>query len=223
MKRTKQIIGAALIVFAIAAIVYWETAGRDQIMTEKVLVAGADIAKGEKITGQMLSTANAIPETVVAGALKPDEINKVEGKVAAQAVAKNQQISGSLLGDPGEEAASKLSPYLIKSEWIDSRSSSLRRGDTVEIYSRDGSIIIGAFEVVYVKDASDKEITDIVSEDLGYVRQGRPERGIRDRAYGSGVVDHIEILAELDNYKRILKFIDTAGEKLLIVQKEGER
>ncbi|MCL1810063.1 MAG: SAF domain-containing protein [Clostridiales bacterium] len=223
MKKTKQVIGALLIVFAIAAMVYWETAGRDQIMTEKVLVAGADIAKGEKITGQLLSAASAIPETVVAGALKPDEINKVEGKVAAQAVAKNQQISDSLLSDPGEEEADKLSPYLIKSDWIDSRSSSLRRGDTVGIYSRNGDTLIGEFEVVYVKDASDKEITDIVSEDLSYVRQGKPERGVRDRAHGSGVVDHIEILAELYEYQRILKFVELKEEKLLIVQKEGER
>ena len=207
MKRTRQIIGILLIVFAVGALVYWETEGRGRMTTRKVLVAGMSIEKGDIITKQMLSVAGAMPETAVAGAFGPGELDRALGKEAVVEIAKNQQISEAFLRDPEEKAADMLSPFRIKGEWIDSRSSSLRRGDTVLVYSRDGSVCLGEFEVAFVKDAGGKEV---VSMDSG------------DRSSGSGAVDHIEILTELDGYRRILKFIDDESGSLLIVQKGGE-
>lgn len=223
VKKTKQIMGVLLIFIAIAGLAYWEMVGRDKIMTEKVLVACVDILQGDILAEEMLSVASVIPESVISGAMKPEEIKKALGKKASQTIIKNQQISRYQLGDPVEREKDKRSPYLIKGDWIDSMSSSLRRGDKIEIYNRDGQVYLGDYEVLYVKDAQDKEITDIISEDLSYVTQGRRESGIRDRAYGNGVVDHIEILAELNHYQKILAFVDAMEEKLLIVQKEGER
>ena len=167
MKKTKQIIGLLLIIFAVAALVYWEKDGRDRIMTQKVLIAHENIKKGDIITKQMLSVAGAMPETVVAGAFRPDEINKALGKEAAQAISENQQISDILLRAPEEKAVDDLSPYLIKGDWIDSRSSSLRRGDVIEIYCRDGSRCLGEYEVLFVKDSNDKEIMNVNDEDAG--------------------------------------------------------
>ena len=168
-------------------------------MTEKVVVAGANITEGDLITRQMLAIAAAMPETVIEGAFKPDEMEKIIGKEASMDIVKKQQISDPLLREPDEEAKSKFSPFLIKAEWIDSRSCSLRGGDVISLYSRDGSFYLGDFEVLFVKDTNDREITD----DSG------------------GIVDHIEILTELDEYRKILRFIDTNEEKLLIVQRGG--
>ena len=187
MKRTKQIIGIVLIIAAVAALVYWETSGRERIVTTRVLIANDNIEQGEIITKQMLSTANAMPDTIISGALRPDELYMIEGREAAQMIAKNQQISDLYLCEPNESVESQLSPFLIKSEWIDSRSSSLRRGDVVELYSRDGSCFLGDFEVLFVKDAGDKEVTDAVNE--------------AGRTHGNGIVDHMEILTDIEEYK----------------------
>ena len=223
MKKAKQIIGILLIIFAVAALIYWEKDGRDRIMTIKVLAAGEDIMKGDIITKQMLSTVSSMPETAVAGAFRPDEINKALGKEALMPIAENQQITDALLRAPEEKAADDLSPFLIKSEWIDSRSSSLRRGDIIEIYSRDGSSGFGQFEVLFVKGNDDKEIIETGYEDAAAGRRAGQGIGIRDRVHGSGIIDHIEILTGLDEYREILKFIDNTKDKLLIVQKEGEK
>jgi len=216
VKRIKQIIGILLIVSAIAALVYWETGGRSRVVTKKVLVASENIMEGEMITRQMLTTVNAMPETVIAGAITPDEINKIEGKEAALDIAKNGQISGLSLREPSEVIKDQRSPYVIKPEWIDSRSSSLRRGDIIKIYNRDGSDYLGDFEVVFVKDTGDKEVTDLIGEDGRY---GSHVSDMRSRTHSSGIISHLEILTVLEEYQKILQFIDHAEEQLLIVQK----
>jgi len=209
VKRTKQILGILMIILAVGAVVYWETDGRERIVTKKVLVAVEEIAEGEVITRRMLSVVNAMPETVVAGAFSPGELSKAEGKVAQQTIQKNQQISEILLREPYALKQDKRSPFVIKSDWIDSRSSSLRRGDIVAIYGRDTGRYLGDFEVVYVKDIADREITDAQPYD------------IRDRENGSGIIDHLEILTDIDGYLRLLRFIDETQEKLIIVQTGG--
>jgi len=216
VKRIKQIVGVLLIVSAIAALVYWETGGRNKVVTKQVLVAGENIMEGEMITRQMLTTVNAMPETVIAGAFAPDEAYKIEGKEAAQDIAKNGQISGLSVREPSEIVKDTRTPYVIKPEWIDSRSSSLRGGDVIKIYSRDGSHFLGSYEVIFVKDAADKEVTDLIGEDGRY---GTHVSDIRSRTHSSGIISHLEILTELEGYRKILQFIDNEEEQLLIVQK----
>jgi len=198
VKRAKQIIGIFLILFAIAALVYWETGGRDQVVTIKVLAAGQNISQGEIITPQMLRIVRAMPETVIEGAFSAADANKALGKVAACEIALNQQISELLLEEPDKKEVKKLSPFLIKSEWIDSRSSSLRSGDIVAIYNRDGGFYLGSFEIMSVQDSADREITE------------------------GGIVDHFEILTEVEQYQKIIKYIDSSGEKFLIVQRSDK-
>ena len=207
MKKLKQIIGVLLIIAAVAALIYWEADGRGRLVTKKVLVAAVDIEEGDIITRQMLGTVSAMPDTVIAGAFTPGDINRAEGKEASRHIAKNQQISEILLSDPNEAATDGYSPFLIKSDWIDSRSSSLRRGDMVAIYSRDGEYCLGEYEVLFVKDIGDKEIID------------ESQRDIRDRVSGSGIIDHLEILTNIEEYRKIVRFVDETGEKLLIVQR----
>ena len=214
MKKAKQIIGVLLIVSAVLALVYWETAGRDIVTTKKVLVASENISAGDIINSKMLAIANVMPDTIIAGALTPDEFHKINGKEAKQDIVKNQQISEHFLGVPIEKIQDKRSPYVIKSEWIDSRSSSLRRGDFVKIYSRDGSFYLGEFEVVFVKDASEKEVIDISFEGA----RAATVVDIQSRMNSNGIISHLEILTELREYQKIIKFIDEFEEKLLIVQ-----
>lgn len=215
-KRIKQIIGVLLIIFAVSALIYWETDGRNRILTVQVLVASENIIQGEVITEQMLITANAMPKTVIAGAFTPDDAGKILGKEAMHDIAKNQQISELSLKEASEIVKDKRSPYVIKPEWIDSRSSSLRKGDIIMIYNKNGSYYLGEFEVVFVKDIGDKEIIDTQGDDG---RFGGHISDINSRTHSSGIISHIEILTELEEYQKILQFVDSTEEQLLIVQK----
>ena len=216
MKKAKQIIGVLLIISAVAALVYWETTGRDKVVTVKILVAGVDITAGEIITARMLSVINAMPDTVVAGAFLPEEVHKIEGKQATVDIVRNQQITDSLIREPEEKIKDRRSPFVIKNEWISSRSSSLRRGDIIIIYSSDGSVRLGEFEVLFVKDVGDKEVTDLSGDDG---RLGGVVSDLRNRTHSNGIISHLEILTELRDYQRIMQFVEDSGEKLLIVQK----
>ena len=215
MKKAKQIIGVLLIVSAVLALIYWETAGRDIVTTKKVLVASENISAGDIINSKMLAIANVMPDTIISGALTPDKFHKINGKEAKQDIVKNQQISDVFFGEPASKIHDKRSPYVIKAEWIDSRSSSLRRGDFVKIYNRDGSFYLGEFEVVFVKDVGEKEVTDISFEGA---RIGNTEIDIQNRMNSNGIISHLEILTELREYQKIVQFIDEFEEKLLIVQ-----
>lgn len=219
MKKTKQIIGVLLIVTAVFALVYWETAGRDIVTTKKVLVASENISAGDIINSKMLTVANITPDTVITGAIPPDELHKINGKEATQDIVKNQQISELFLRTPVEKIKDKRSPYVIKPEWIDSRSSALRKGDFVKIYNRDGTFYLGEFEVVFVKDVSEKEVTDVFLEGS---RSGNNTSDIQNRTNSNGIISHFEILTELKDYQKIIRFIDEFDEKLLIVQENKE-
>jgi hypothetical protein len=214
VKRTKQIIGIVLIIAAVSALVFWEMTGRDIVTTKKVLVASENIEAGEIVTKQMFKTMNIMPDTIISGALTPSDINKIEGKAALQDIVENQQIAEVYFGVPVEKITDKRTPYVIKSEWIDSRSSSLRKGDIVHIYNRNGTFHLGEFEVVFVKDVGDKEVIDI-SGDSGRVISNSD---VRSRTNSSGIISHIEILAELEDYQNIVSYIDEFQEQLLIVQ-----
>ena len=218
MKRAKQILGILLIIAAITALIFWEMTGRDIVTTKKVLVASENITAGELITNRMLKAANVMPDTVIAGAITPEELHKIEGKEALQDIVKNQQISELFLGVPTEKVKDLRSPFVIKAEWIDSRSSSLRRGDIIRIYGRDGKHYLGEFEVVFVKDVGEKEVIDISGEGRASVNND-----VRSRTNSSGIISHLEILTELKEYQKILQFIDEFDEKLLIVQAEANR
>ena len=219
MKKAKQIIGVLLIVSAVLALVYWETTGRNIVTTKKVLVASENISAGDIIESKMLAVVNITPDTIIAGALTPEDIHKVTGKEATQDIVKNQQISELFLRIPIEKVKDERSPYMIKPEWIDNRSSSLRKGDFIKIYNRDGTFYLGEFEVVFVKDAAEKEVTDIFGEG---VRSGNAQVDIENRTNSNGIISHLEILTELKEYQKIIQAIDEFDEKLLIVQVKKE-
>lgn len=220
MKRVKQIIGILLILAAAAGLVYWETAGREEFMTEKVLAAKVDIPKGTAVSGALFTTVSVMPENMLKGTLTEKDLPGIEGKVAAQPILVNQQIAASFFKERGREVAKNYAPYVIKGDWIDSRSSSLRKGDAIRIYSMDGTFHLGDYEVMFVKDEEEQEVTDFVIGGNGdFVPTVEEEKEIGDRIKGSGIIHHLEILTSLEEYQKILAFIKDTGQTLLIVQK----
>lgn len=227
-RKTRTLIGVILILSAIGMMIYWEMEGRDQVRTEPLLVAARDIAPGEVAEGDMFRQRRAGEEEKVSGALKPVDIKKVLGNRILHPIPENSQIVLSDFGDDPYLIKEGQGIFLIRSDWIFSVSSSLRKGDRIRIYTMEERTPLGEFQVAFVKDAQGKEIT--ASED-----HRRGESGdILDRTHGTAPVDHLEILAEIGEYRQILEYLfgeaeqDGAidgysgfqGGKLILQQKE---
>ena len=223
MRKIKNVIGALLILTAACGLVFWELYGRDEFTTQKVLAAGERIEQGSLLRKELFTEVSVLPENLVEGVITPNNFHKIEGKEAAQFIPKNQVMSESLAKAPGKKITEHHAQYVIKGHWIDSRSSSLRKGDVIRIFSKDGSVFLGEFEVLFVKDADEKEVVDArVDDGLPYnPLQGRKSE-IVDRINSSGVISHLEILTSLREYQKLLQFVESeesAEQTLLIVQK----
>ena len=211
MRKIKNVVGALLILVSVGSLVFWESYGRNEFTTRKVLAAGETIAEGSLLKREMFSEVNVLPENVVEGVIGPEDFHKIEGQEAAQFIQKNQVMSESFARAPGKKISENHAPYVIKGHWIDSRSSSLRRGDVIRIFSRDGGVFLGEFEILFVKDADEKEVTDArVDDGLPYNPLDRRNSAIADRTNSNGVIDHLEILTSLREYQKILQFVEGA-------------
>lgn len=208
MKRLKGVFGILMIAVALCGIFAWESFGRDRVLNEDVLVAIGQISEGEEISVEMLCVKSVNSENLIDGAFKEKDLKKVIGRTLRQDVAKNSQISEIFLHSDELLLRKKETIFPIKNQWIDSISSSLRRGDKISLYTKDANEKIGEFVVAFVKDAQDKEIK---SDGKG------AEKRILERINGEGIIRYIEIIATLSQYKEILEFVEN-GSKLLIIQ-----
>ena len=191
MKFIKPIIGCILIVTALVGLFYWEHDGRIRWTTEEV--------------------ASAAFECIVDGALSMEEASKLKGRICRQNIKANSQIVADFFENTEELIEEGKSIFVIKPSWMDMRSSSLRSGDIVQIYSDTGDVYLGTFRVAFVKDDNEQEVT---SAD-GISRQ----QNILDRKMSSRAANHIEIVATLDEYNAINAFVRDGARSLMIVQK----
>lgn len=211
MKLLKPAVGCVLILTAFIGLIYWENDGRERWTMEEVIVAAQDIEEGADITRNMFRTARVPKENLIKGAFGADDIGIVAGKVADRAIAENSQVSRDFFDDSNSVIEKGKSIFVIKSEWIDSRSSSLRGGDTIKIYSDTGDHLFGTYKVAFVKDDNEQEVV----EADGFA----PSKNILDRRMSSRPANHVEIISTLEEYQGIMEFVTTEGRGLMLVQK----
>lgn len=194
MKKIKLLVGMLLIVSAVAGLIFWEAKGREAVLCSPVLVAKSTIEKGSPLTASLF-TSEGIPEkNRIEGALSPKESGKVIGKVAAQSIVKNAQISSEYVQEPEQFLKPGQSVYVIPKKWIAMRSSGLRRGDWVTIYNKDGSEKAGRYRIAFVKDEAEREVKD--------ADEGK-KTGLLDRLDSTSVINHLEIVTDLEGYERL--------------------
>ncbi|MGI6728150.1 MAG: hypothetical protein ACOX4P_06275 [Anaerovoracaceae bacterium] len=210
MKRIKTVIGLLLIIGAILGLVYWELEGREMVLTEQFLVARETILPGTVVTPDHFTQAKILEENKIEGALKPHKINEIVGKAAVQRIVKNDQIVTEYFSEDSFSLKNGESVFVIKPEWISMRSSSLRRGDWIDIYTDRENSLIGTYRVAYVKDSNEVEVRDS-GEGSGQYVLGRSD--------GTSIINHIEIITDLSGYQKILREIETNGSGLILVQK----
>lgn len=210
-KRLKVILAVVLIILGVGALLFWELWGREYVTYESVVVAKDVIQPGTVITEGLLKEKSFTKDTVISGALKWGDIEKIEGMKAKQLIAEGAQIHSAYLSKPEKYINEGESIFKLPAEWIDMRSSSIRRGDVIEIYGEDG-ISIGIFKVAFVKDVQEREVTAIDNK----------EHETLDRIEATGVINSIEIITTLEKYNliksRAFNVETNQGEKFTVVQ-----
>lgn len=216
-KKIKPFIGALLVALAIAALVYWETGGREELVTVEVLVSGTDIAEGRVIAADMLKVSRVLRENVAGDALIPSESGLVVGQIADRSIAANSQISESIVRQRPRFDES-LSIFTIEADWIASRSESLRSGDVVDCYTQDGVVLLGSYTVAYVRDAQGREVVT-ADGGAGRIAAGGGSGEFWERGDATAQVASVEIMCDIEQYRHIYQTVWEQGQRILIVQK----
>ncbi len=210
MKKGRAILGLLLIIFAASGLIFWEVKGREVVLLDTVLVASERIPAGTAITRDVLTVTGIPKENRISGAIDADRLQSVVGQVVLQDVVKNGQVSQEYLSDDDFYLRGEQSIYVLDPDWIFMRSSSIRRGDWVDIYENIGHQKLGTCRVAFVKDINEIEVTD---------GEGQRESAPLNRVASSSPVSHVEIIADINEYKKITDCVINDSAGLLLVQK----
>lgn len=190
----KLIIGLAFIVLAITLLVLWETVGREKLLYREVLTAKAPIAAGTEINRDLFEGNEFLATTVLDNAITDETFEKIDGQLAKQYIPKGSQMIEDFIYQDDFYVAENESIYSIPSDWLSSFSSSIRRGDYIDMYTSDGSKKIGSYRVAFVKSQSVEEVTNITTQELNEPL---------DRTDATAPVSFVEIITTLPEYEKI--------------------
>lgn len=211
MKRSRTVLGLLLIIFAVTGLIFWEVRGRETMLLDTVIVAKERIPAGTLITRDLLSAAGILEENRIQGGLSWDKLHLAIGQVALQDIVENSQISEEFLAESDFYIRSNESIFVLHPEWIAMRSSSIRRGDWIDIYESGSFDKIGSYRVAFVKDANELEVTD---------GEGSEEFNALDRTVSTSLISHIEIIADMKEYEKIARLAGNNETGLLLVQRQ---
>jgi hypothetical protein len=211
MKRIRTVIGLFLIAAAISGFIYWELAGRESVLMDTFLVAKETILPGTVVKATHFTEAGILTKNQIEGAITPSGLPEIVGKVTVQRIVKNDQIVAEYFLENDFYLKNGESIFVLKPEWITMCSSSLRRGDWVDIYEDRENSLIGHYRVAFVKDSNEIEVQN--SENEG--------ESILDRVNSTSVISHIEIITDLKGFRNIVEKVEgITGSGLLLVQRE---
>ncbi|MDF3002752.1 MAG: hypothetical protein K0Q48_2871 [Bacillota bacterium] len=205
MKRVKSIIGILLIILSLTSLFLWEWKGREMILLREVLVAKHKIEMGTLVDESMFEIRGVPKDNLIEGALKPEEASLLKGKVTAQLISQNSQISKAYFRENEFYLKEGEAIFVIEPGWIAMRSSSLRRGDTVHIYGSNGGGFIGSYRIAFVKDEAEREIRDVMLEGRNYI-----EKEILERTDSNSIINHVEIITTLEEYEKLVAYVTAA-------------
>ncbi len=209
-KILRPVLGIILVLLSILAMFWWENWGRETLFMESVMVASNDIKIGKVINEKDFIEVKNIKERNISGAISPNNFHKIKGLISKQYIPKLSQVNSNMFSEKEKILKEEQSIFPIKEEWIDSRSSSLRKGDVIDIFDENGELYIGTFKVAYVKDSNEQEVVG--------TEQNISEE-ILQRNFSSSIISSVEIITSLDEYKKIRLLVEEQDIKFLIIQK----
>ena len=214
MKQIRMYLGIFLILLAIGGLIFWEMIGREAILTEPILVAKETIPQGKLVSESDFISIGILPESRMRGALSPARVDEIIGEKTKQLIPQNAQISKHFFENDDFYLKETESIFAIKEEWIALRSSSLRRGDWIDIYETGEMKLLGCFQIAFVKDEKELEVRD---------NNGTFESELK-RTDANAVISHVEIISDILSYQKILACVKASIESnLLLVQAEANK
>ena len=215
MKRVgiKKFTGLLLIVLAIFLLVLWEAKGREIVMMDDVLAAKQNISSQETIDKSLFEVISVPVNAKIEGAFTKEDAGLLEDMVTLTAIPRGGQISLIHIRDKSEKEKNDDSFFVLEKDWIAMRSSALRRGDIVEIISKDNDRSFGNFKIAFVKNDEDEEVTEL--SDIGI-----PNKERNERTNASSEIHHIEIVASIEEYMKIKLYVENNSvPSLILVQR----
>lgn len=203
--------GILLMLLSFGLLVFWEMHGRDALLLSPVLAASRDIAAGESILSQDLTTIYVLPQNIVQGALSPDAAERLSGSTSVCSLGRNQQLTELLIRTEEDIFRGDQSIFPISSQWIGSMSCVIRPGDAVRLVSASSEEDLGSHRVAYVVDHNGKAIREAISDN----------GDILDRYGDASPAAGLEIVCTPQEYQTIRKNQSEAGPRDLIVYIEG--
>jgi len=198
--KWKVIIGIFLILLSIGGMVFWETYGRDMVTLTPVLTVSADIPEGSVIRAEDLKQMQIPKEDVISGALTEADAASLIGTYADIDLLVNQQLVPSYFSTRDLGIGKGESVFSIPKAWIMSRSSALRAGDRVRIYSMPEQVFLGSYRLAFVKDNTEQEVV------------GGSQRRVLDRQAASAAISGVEIICTLSDYFKIFDSVTQSFE-----------
>lgn len=175
-------------------------------------------SKGTLVNSSMFQTQGIPKDYILQGALMPDETNMINGKIAKQLIPQNNQIVMKYFENNALKIKKDESIFVIDPDWIAMRSSSLRRGDMVDVYGSNGDGLLGTFQVAFVKDQAEREVKDVAEGSSQHVVKG----DILSRTDSTSVIDHIEIITTFSEYGKIADYVGGVTPSALIIVQRGD-
>ncbi|HEY5584174.1 MAG TPA: hypothetical protein VIK78_06750 [Ruminiclostridium sp.] len=222
-QKLKGILGIVIMFIALVATYLWITYGQPELESVSLLVAQKDIPKGTVIENANLyfkSQKISLSSSVI-GAIKPEQINSLNGKITDQFISSNGQIVLQSFSENSLLLKENQFVFKLPPSWVYSIPSSIRRGDKISIYEIDGKIdsnlnLAQSLElvltkgktesifdttVVYVKDSTNREVVDTNGD---------------ERLDGTSQVSSIEIICARED-TQVLENSVLSGKKLIVV------
>ena len=92
MKQWKALVGAALMILAVAGMVIWESWGRDALFMKDVVVASRAIPAGQLLKAEDLIVVGIPEEYIVDGAMAGSLLEDMVGLYTINGLSTNQQV-----------------------------------------------------------------------------------------------------------------------------------
>ncbi len=208
--KWKSIAGIILVILSVAAMYFWETKGRNSFLLVPVLAAAEDIDAGQIVAEEHFTVLRVPPETVAAATLAPSEGVHIYGMRAGHRIRKYQQVAKDDFGSRTAQVPEGKSVYVLPESWIYSRSSSLRAGDSVTIYSMPEKKPLGTYTLAFVRDNAEQEVYDT-----------NLPSGVLERTAPSSIISSLEILCTEQEYFELFDEVQLTGPASLLIVMEG--
>lgn len=169
MKNIKSkiigVVGVVIIASSLGGLFLYrnEIANNSELFEKKVIVVKHDIKKGDKITNDNIQLTDVKKKDLSTGYLTEKDMSKLNNKVAAIDLYKNEQIKTDRLVDYETYYPEESQEISLSVDTISALSAEIQPGDYVSLWDKgEGNTpvkVLSNVEVVAIKDSQNIDVT----------------------------------------------------------------